>query len=93
MFEKRECEDWLRDVLKEGPVTVKDLQRAAKDAAFSFDMAKRAKQRIGAESFREGFGRNANYLWRMPGEAGEASAGDANENEPVDDDSDLEPAY
>jgi hypothetical protein len=64
--EARECDDWLRETLADGPVAAVDIYKAARDAGFSQDQAKRAKRRIGARSERQGFGPDSKCHWRLP---------------------------
>lgn len=64
--ERREAEKWLREVLDAGPVASKEVEAAAKAAGLSMRTLKRAKESIGVESFKEGFGRDAVWHWRLP---------------------------
>jgi hypothetical protein len=64
--EKKECDDWLKDALRSGPVAQKELVRQGREVGFSEDKLKRAKKRIGAKSDRDGFGQGSKYDWFMP---------------------------
>jgi putative DNA primase/helicase len=70
--EARECENWLREMLKDGPVPFKQIQKAAADSGLNLDGVKRAKSRIGATSSRGGFGPGGAWYWTLettaPGE-------------------------
>ncbi len=63
--ERQEAESWLREVLAAGPVPSKEIEAAAKAAGLSVRTLKRAKESIGAESIREGFGRESTCRWRL----------------------------
>jgi hypothetical protein len=61
----RECDCWLRETLNACPMAVPDLFKAGRDAGFSQHQLKRAKERIGAETIREGFGPGPKCSWSM----------------------------
>jgi len=61
--ERRECDQWLRETLANGPVLVKEIWRRGKEEGFSRDALKRAKTRIGATTAREGF--QSKCSWRL----------------------------
>jgi RecA-family ATPase len=63
--EARECDRWLRECLASGPVAVNELIADGRSAGFSKYQLKRAKERIGATSKREGFGRDSRCLWSL----------------------------
>jgi hypothetical protein len=67
--EARECDHWLRETLAEGPVLATEVFKAAREAGFSQDQAKRAKRRIGAKTDRQGFGPASKCYWILPGVA------------------------
>ena len=64
--ERREAALWLREVLGAGPVHSKEIEAAGRDAGFSKATLRRAKENIGAESIREGFGKDSVCSWRLP---------------------------
>lgn len=58
--------EFLLDVLADGPVLAVDVKQAARDADISIVTLKRAKQGLGVESRREGFGRGSQVWWALP---------------------------
>lgn len=56
---------FLRDVLAHGPLSARDVKKAADDTGYSWRTIQRAMKRAGAESRRQGFGKPA--LWSIPG--------------------------
>jgi hypothetical protein len=67
--ERREAEAWLREVLSAGPVSAKEIESAARNAGITRMTLRRAKESIGAESVREGFGKDSTCSWRLPNAA------------------------
>jgi putative DNA primase/helicase len=63
--ERRECDQWLRQALADGPVQANHLREAASDAGFTWDDVKRAKRRIRAQSERKGFGPGSKCYWHL----------------------------
>jgi putative DNA primase/helicase len=64
--DRRECDKWLAEILKEGdPVLVDRIEAAAKHEKLSFDAVKRAKARMGVASERDGFGKGSKVFWRL----------------------------
>jgi putative DNA primase/helicase len=61
--ERRECNQWLRETLANGPMMVKEVWRRGKEEGFSRDALKRAKTRIGATTVRDGF--QGKCGWRL----------------------------
>jgi hypothetical protein len=64
--ERHEAGDWLRDVLADGPVAAKELQRMAADSGLAWPNVKRAKSELGVVSQRHGFGKGSTCSWAMP---------------------------
>jgi putative DNA primase/helicase len=64
--ERSEAERWLREVLSAGPVPSKEIEASVKGAGFSIATLRRAKQSIGVESVRDGFGKDSICSWRLP---------------------------
>jgi putative DNA primase/helicase len=60
------AEDWLRDVLSAGQVEAANIKRQAVTRGFNWRTVQRARERIGAMSTREGFGKGSRVLWTMP---------------------------
>lgn len=65
-----EAADVLRKELWNGPVAVEELQELADRLGISFKTFRRAKNKIGAEADREGFGKGGRWSWRLDGQAG-----------------------
>lgn len=60
-----EAGEWLREVLEGGRVPAKEIQKLGRDNAFAWRTLQRAKDRIGAKSDRDGFGRGATVYWTL----------------------------
>lgn len=58
-----EAGEWLREVLEAGRVPAKEIQKLGRDNAFAWRTLQRAKDRIGAKSDRDGFGKGATVYW------------------------------
>ena len=65
----RECDHWLRDTLTGGPMAASEVIKNGRESGFSRDQLKRAKQRIGAETRREGFGPDSKCVWVLDANA------------------------
>lgn len=63
--EASECDRWLADALRNGPVETKKILTFGKLVGFSEDQLKRAKKRLSATSTRNGFGENSVWLWSL----------------------------
>lgn len=73
---REEAADVLRQELRGGPVPVEDLQALADRLGLSFKTFRRAKDAIGAEAVREGFGKGGRWSWRIGGQNGCPPKGD-----------------
>lgn len=60
-----QVDGWLRDALSDGPRPVVEVLAAGEVAGFSEHQLNRARRRVGAVSWREGFGPGAVQLWAM----------------------------
>ena len=58
--------EFLRDLLKDGPIPSKQLKADAADAGHSWSTVKLAKQQIGVVARREGFGKDGAWVWLLP---------------------------
>jgi hypothetical protein len=67
--EARECNEWLRDTLKDGPVLHADLITAGRNTGFNLSALNRSKVRIGAKTVREGFGKGSKCSWTLASDA------------------------
>ena len=63
--ERDEAADWLREVLKVGPLNARDVEKLARDAGLAWRTVQRAKARAGVAVHRSGFGRGAVYVWSL----------------------------
>lgn len=61
-----EAADWLRDVLIAGQVEAASIKRQAVTQGFNWRTVQRARERIGATTAREGFGKGSRVLWALP---------------------------
>jgi hypothetical protein len=66
---KGEVDKWLAEMLADGRVRVKDLQRVAKDSGLNWRTVERAKARLNVDSRKEGFGGGATWFWSLPDDA------------------------
>jgi hypothetical protein len=59
--------EFLRDILANGPMLCETLIERGEAEGFSSDQLRRAREAIGAVSFRcQDKGRNSQYMWRLP---------------------------
>lgn len=68
--ERREAERWLREALAHGPVLARDIETASRTAGVSRKVLFRAKDALGAESVKHGYGLDAQWTWKLPETAG-----------------------
>jgi 5S rRNA maturation endonuclease (ribonuclease M5) len=78
--ERREAEQWLRDMLADGPKQSRVVQGAAKDVGFAWRTIERAKQRLGVEAELIGYGPNGRWYWRLADSARETVEAATQEN-------------
>jgi putative DNA primase/helicase len=72
--ERNDAAEWLGEVLADGPMPVKDLERMARDSGVSWPTVKRAKDELGVQSNRSGFGRGSVCSWSLPSRGGGRSS-------------------
>lgn len=58
----RDCADWLRDLLRDGPVSAREVKRYSDEAGYAWRTVQRAMRRAGADSRRVGFGKPAEWF-------------------------------
>ena len=58
---------WIREMLSGGPLPARQMQLEAENLGIHWRKAQRAMKAAGVESVREGFGRDARYIWRFKG--------------------------
>ena len=57
---------WLGDALVSGPMPASELKKKAESEGIKSRTLDRAKQKLGVESAREGFGAGGTWTWRLP---------------------------
>jgi hypothetical protein len=62
--ERDQAADWLREVLSDGPVSAKDVRRAAEEAGHAWRTVRRAKDGIGVIVEKAEF--NGGWRWSLP---------------------------
>jgi len=78
-----EAEDFLRDILRDGPRLAKDVEGEAREVGVSWRTVNRAKKTLGIVTERkaesgQGLGRAGRWYWSLPGRTNSA-AKDANQ--------------
>jgi len=58
--------EWLGEALADGPVSMKELQRMARESGHAWPTVERAKNKAGINSDRQGFGPGAVWYWALP---------------------------
>lgn len=61
-----EAMGWLRDILSAGPMKVSDVKQEARDGGIGVKALRRAKEKLGIKSRKEGF--DEGWLWSLPGD-------------------------
>lgn len=61
-----DCVDFLKVILANRKMKVKDIFRVGYENGFNQDKLKRAKQKLKIKSQREGFGKGAVIYWVLP---------------------------
>lgn len=64
--ERADAEDFLREMLSNGPVSAKDVFSEARAAGISERQVKAAKAAIGANAVKAGFGSTGKWIWSLP---------------------------
>ncbi len=72
--EARDAAAWLREVLADGPMPARELERLASECGHAWRTVQRAARSAGVEIRREGFGRGARYTWRMASTEADSAA-------------------
>jgi putative DNA primase/helicase len=75
--ERDDAADWLRELLADGEVPQKEVKEAAKDNGYAWATVRRAKTKLGIKPKKEGFGKEARWLWRLPDQRCSKDAEDA----------------
>ena len=60
-----DAEAFLLEELKDGSVSAKELQQAARSAGLSWDKLKRIKNTLGVEVTKQGFGKEGKWVWQL----------------------------
>jgi hypothetical protein len=61
-----EAQDFLRDLLADGPVDAEEGSRQARKVGIAERTLKRARAALGVKARRQGFGRGGRFLWELP---------------------------
>ncbi len=72
---RRECQEWLRGYLADGPRPATECERAALAAGFTSSILERARIDLAVRCVRSGFGKGASYHWSLPEAAIKSSEG------------------
>jgi putative DNA primase/helicase len=65
--ERRDIEDWLSDLLDDGPMRSQMVQAAAREAGLAWRTVERAKNRLDVEAIRVGgVAASGEWWWRLP---------------------------
>ena len=64
---RSDAEDFLREVLADGPRLASDVEEDARKAGLSKATLRRAKDAIGVKSRPRGFGKDKQWFWVLPG--------------------------
>jgi hypothetical protein len=64
-----DAQDFLTELLANGPVSVKDIQADGREAGFSWSTLRRAKDELGVKSKRTGFSKDGGWSWSLPNDA------------------------
>jgi RecA-family ATPase len=62
---RTEIAEWLRDILRTGPLPESEVRKLAQEQGFKWHTVKRSKRRAGVRSYRDGFGKGGRYLWQL----------------------------
>jgi hypothetical protein len=65
-IERDAAAEWLRELLSTGPVAAREVQAEAKSAGHSWATVRRAKDVIGVQVKRDGFGQGGAWRWSLP---------------------------
>jgi putative DNA primase/helicase len=74
--ERTEAEDFLRDVLADGPRPSTEIEAEAKGAGISWRTVRRAQKALGIKPYRkagagDGLGKSERWYWSLPGSGSE----------------------
>lgn len=70
--EREDAEQFLRDLLADGPVPSKQVKADADGAGFAWATIRRAQKIVGIEAYKDGdgIGKKSAWFWRLPCKAG-----------------------
>jgi hypothetical protein len=68
---RRECQEWLRGYLADGPKPATECEPAAIAAGFTRSILEGARIALAVRCIRSGFGKGACYQWHLPDAASE----------------------
>jgi putative DNA primase/helicase len=64
--ERREAADWLRRELEDGAVAATELEERAREVGLKWRTVQHAKDDLGLQSDRKGYGPGARWFWKPP---------------------------
>jgi hypothetical protein len=64
--ERREAKEWLQQVLGDGPMPATDIKQLARQEGPAWGTVRRAKEELGINVFRDGFGAGSVSKWALP---------------------------
>src|SRR4029434_2426357 len=75
--QRDDAADWLRELLADGPMPQIDVAAAAKENGISPATLRRARVKLGVKPRKEGFQKDARWIWSPPGPRNNEDAEDA----------------
>jgi RecA-family ATPase len=67
--ERRAADDWLRELLSDGQVAVREIRKAATGGGLSWHTVERAKARLKVGARKTGYARDGCWFWHLPNTA------------------------
>ncbi len=64
--ERRDAEEWLKELLGAGPVLAGEIKDLSKSCPFGWRTIQEVKRSLGVVADRKGFGRDGQWYWRLP---------------------------
>lgn len=76
-----EAQEFLTAVLEDGPLAAKDVLRKGHIQGYYEKTLKRAKDKIGIRSKRQGFGAGSTWVWELPSKGAKSNAKEVNSSD------------
>jgi len=64
--ERREAREWLRELLGDGPLPAKEIEKLGKESGHSLRTLQRVKNELDVLSHKEGIGLTSSWVWSLP---------------------------